>query len=78
MWEVELSTPCQHHHALQYRTRWPVARLPTVSESVKFQVPVLDDAHGALDAVVAATYGWSPEVIEDDALRELPKMNRAT
>ena len=38
----------------------------------------LDDAHGALDAAVAATYEWSPGITEDDALRELLKMNRST
>ena len=39
---------------------------------------LLDDAHGALDAAVTATYGWSSDITEDDALRELLKMNRAT
>ena len=38
----------------------------------------LDDAHVALDATVAAAYGWSPDITEDEALRELLMMNQAT
>ena len=38
----------------------------------------LDDAHVALDAAVAAAYGWSPDITEDEALRELLTMNCAT
>ena len=38
----------------------------------------LDDAHIALDAAVAAAYGWSPDITEDEALRELLTMNCAT
>ncbi len=36
----------------------------------------LADAHDALDAAVAAAYGWSADITDDDALRELLKLNR--
>ena len=35
----------------------------------------LADAHAALDAAVAAAYGWSVETCDDDALRELLALN---
>ena len=35
----------------------------------------LADAHAALDAAVAAAYGWDAGITEDDALRELLAMN---
>ncbi len=35
----------------------------------------LRDAHGALDAAVAAAYGWPADITEDDALRELCAIN---
>ena len=35
----------------------------------------LDDAHVALDATVAAAYGWSADITDDEALRELLMMN---
>ena len=35
----------------------------------------LADAHAALDAAVAAAYGWDAGIAEDDALRELLAMN---
>ena len=38
----------------------------------------LDDAHRVLDTAVAAAYGWSPDITEDEALRELLTMNCAT
>ena len=31
----------------------------------------LADAHEALDAAVAATYGWSANISDDEVLREL-------
>ena len=37
----------------------------------------LDDAHVALDAAVAAAYGWSPEISKEDALQALLELNRA-
>ena len=37
----------------------------------------LADAHAALDAAVAAAYGWDAGVSEDDALRELSTLNLA-
>ena len=35
----------------------------------------LADAHGALDAAVAAAYGWSTDITDDHALRELLALN---
>ena len=35
----------------------------------------LADAHAALDAAVAAAYGWSVDIANDDALRELLRLN---
>ena len=35
----------------------------------------LVDAHEALDAAVATTYGWSPDITDEDALRELLTLN---
>ncbi len=36
----------------------------------------LADAHAALDATVAAAYGWDADIAEDEALRELLERNR--
>lgn len=33
--------------------------------------PWLADAHAALDAVVAAAYGWPADIVDEDVLREL-------
>ena len=38
----------------------------------------LADAHEALDAAVAAAYGWSADISEDDVLRELLALNGGT
>ena len=35
----------------------------------------LADAHAALDAAVAAAYGWPEDISDDDALRELLALN---
>ena len=35
----------------------------------------LADAHAALDAAVAAAYGWPSDISDDDALRELQELN---
>ena len=35
----------------------------------------LADAHEALDAAVATAYGWSADIADDDALRELLQLN---
>ena len=35
----------------------------------------LADAHAALDAAVAAAYGWPADMTDDDALRELLAFN---
>ena len=35
----------------------------------------LADAHAALDAAVAAAYGWSPDISDEEALRELLALN---
>ena len=37
----------------------------------------LADAHAALDAAVAAAYGWDAGMSEDQALRELSALNLA-
>ena len=36
----------------------------------------LADAHAALDAAVANAYGWSADISDEDALRELLAVNR--
>ena len=38
----------------------------------------LTDVHAALDAAVAAAYGWSPDISDDDAVQELLRLNRAS
>ncbi len=38
----------------------------------------LADAHEALDAAVAAAYGWSADISDDDVLRELLALNGGT
>ena len=38
----------------------------------------LADAHDALDAAVAAAYGWFADISDDDALRELLALNRGS
>ena len=38
----------------------------------------LADAHDALDAAVAAAYGWSADISGEDALRELLALNAAS
>ena len=35
----------------------------------------LADAHAALNAAVAAAYGWPADISDDDALRELLALN---
>ncbi len=35
----------------------------------------LEDAHASLDAAVAAAYGWSADISDDDVLRELLALN---
>ena len=35
----------------------------------------LADAHAVLNAAVAAAYGWPADITDDDALRELLKLN---
>ena len=35
----------------------------------------LDDAHKALDAAVAAAYGWEADIGEDEAMEELLEGN---
>ena len=35
----------------------------------------LSDAHAALDAAVAAAYGWPAEITDDEILRELLDLN---
>ena len=37
--------------------------------------PWLADAHAALDAAVAAAYGWPADITDDDALRALLSLN---
>ena len=35
----------------------------------------LADAHAALDAAVAAAYGWDAAISEEDVLQNLPALN---
>ena len=35
----------------------------------------LADAHATLDSAVAVAYGWSVDITDDDALRELLELN---
>ena len=37
----------------------------------------LDDAHGVLDATVAAAYGWTLDISKEDALKALHELNHA-
>ena len=37
----------------------------------------LDDTHAALDAAVAAAYGWDAAIFEDKVLRKLLALNSA-
>ena len=62
----------------------PVARNETVAKELKGRTLTnlynarpqwLTDAHNALDAAVATAYGWSADITEDDALRELLELN---
>ena len=62
----------------------PVARNETVAKELKARTLTnlynarpqwLTDAHDALDAAVATAYGWSADITEDDALRELLELN---
>ena len=62
----------------------PVARNETVAKELKVRTLTnlynarpqwLTDAHDALDAAVATAYGWSADITEDDALRELLELN---
>ena len=38
----------------------------------------LADAHAALDAAVAAAYGWPVDISDEDALRELLQLNEGS
>ena len=62
----------------------PVARNDAVAKGLKARTLTnlynarpqwLTGAHDALDAAVAAAYGWSADISEDDALRELLELN---
>ena len=62
----------------------PVARDEAVAEELKARTLTnlynarpqwLADAHAALDAAVAAAYGWNAGISEDDALRRLLVLN---
>ncbi len=52
--------------------RRPSARAPTGRAS---RTPENAEAHAVLDAAVAAAYGWPADITDDDALRELLKLN---
>ena len=65
--------------------RRPVARNEAAAKQVKKRTLTnlynarpqwLDDAHAALDAAVAAAYGWDADICEDEALEMLLEMNR--
>ena len=64
----------------------PVLRLANVEEELKQRTLTnlynarpdwLENAHAALDAAVAAAYGWDANISEDDALGELLALNLA-
>ena len=65
----------------------PVARNETAAKELKKRTLTnlynarpqwLADAHAALDAAVAAAYGWDAGISEDDALRELSALHQAS
>ena len=65
--------------------RRPVARDETAAKELKARTLTnlynarpqwFADAHAALDAAVAAAYGWDAGISEDEALRELLSMNQ--
>ena len=71
-------------------TNIPTAHLPSTPGSVtvtlspppsrfsnRTSLPWPADAHMALDAAVAAAYGWDAETAEEEALRELRERNRS-
>ena len=64
----------------------PVARNEAAAKEVKKRTLTnlynarpkwLDDAHAALDAAVAAAYGWAPDISEHETLKRLLELNRA-
>jgi len=52
-----------------------VLRMRTLTNLYNARPQWLVDAHAALDAAVAAAYGWSATITDDDALRELRALN---
>lgn len=47
----------------------------TLTNLYKTRPPWLADAHVALDAVVAAAYGWPADIVDEDVLRESSALN---
>ena len=52
-----------------------VLRKRTLTNLYNARPQWLADAHAALDAAVAAAYGWPADITDDDALRELLNLN---
>lgn len=52
-----------------------VLRTRTLTNLYNMRPEWLNKAHHDLDAAVAAAYGWSPDISEDDALTNLLKLN---
>ena len=62
--------PRDHAAAKELKTR-------TLTNLYNARPQWLSDAHASLDAAVAAAYGWSADISDDDALRELLSLNLA-
>lgn len=45
------------------------------AENATKETTWLDEAHDALDAAVAAAYGWTPSISNDDALEAVLELN---
>ena len=57
------------------RTRRRAFRERTLTNLYNARPQWLADAHEALDAAVAAAYGWSADISDDEVLRELLTLN---
>lgn len=67
-WVEWLAVPWSEEAANALKTR-------TLTALYNTRPQWLADAHAALDAAVAAAYGWDAAIAEDEALGELLAMN---